>query len=215
MKMIRAVLWDNDGVLVDSETVFYEITRAAFARLGLDLTKEIWGTQYLGEGRGTREIANSLGANPADIDAVIDERNEHYRIALRQPTAIRPQVPETLETLAGRVRMGIVTGCHREQLHLMHNSSGLLDFFDAIITGADYDDPKPSPAPYLTAVKALNLNVRDCIAVEDSKRGLVSAAAAGISCVVVPNDLTQMQNFSGALAVEIDVAGILKHIVSG
>ncbi|MFC1532030.1 HAD family hydrolase [Thermodesulfobacteriota bacterium] len=135
--MIQAVLWDNDGVLVDSETIFYEITRSAFIRLGLNLTKEIWGTQYLGEVRGTREIAFSLGANPTDIDSIIDERNEYYRIALRQPPAIRPQVSETLEALAGRLRMGIVTGSHREQLHLMHKSSGLLDFFDAIITGDD------------------------------------------------------------------------------
>ena len=59
--MIEVVLWDNDGVLVDTETLFYETTRVAFARLGLDLTKEIWGRQYLGEGKSSREIAALLG----------------------------------------------------------------------------------------------------------------------------------------------------------
>ena len=213
--MIRAVLWDNDGVLVDSEALFFEVTRSAFARLGLDLTKELWGTQYLGEGRGSREIAHSLGASPADIGLVMDERNEQYRIALRCPPAIRPQVPETLATLSGRVRMGIVTGCHRDQLDLMHESSGLLDFFEIVITADDYGPSKPNPAPYLTALKAMDLSVEDCIAVEDSQRGLASAETAGIACVVVPTDLTQMQDFAGALSVERDVSGILKHIMSG
>jgi HAD superfamily hydrolase (TIGR01509 family) len=210
--MIRAVLWDNDGVLLDSETVFFEITRSAFARLGLDLTKEVWGTQYLGEGRSSREIAMSLGADPVAIGPVLDERNNDHMIALEQPPAIRPHVSETLRALAGRATMGLVTGCHRRQLHLMHRSSGLLGFFDTIVTGDDCTEPKPSPAPYLAAVKALDLDVRDCIAVEDSRRGLLSATAAGIACVVVPTDLTRMQDFSSALAIEPDVSRILKHV---
>lgn len=212
--MTRAILWDNDGVLLDSETVFFETTRLAFARMGLNLTKETWGTQYLGEGRSNREIARSLGANPAEIDPVLDERNTDYLIVLEQLPAIRPRVRETLLTLSGRVTMGLVTGCHRRQLHLMHDSNGLLDFFDAIITGDDCPDPKPDPAPYLKALKALDLDANDCIAVEDSRRGLLSAIAAGVACVVVPTDLTRMQDFSGALAIEPDVSGILKYVGS-
>ena len=212
VKMIKAVLWDNDGVLVDSEIVFFEVTRKAFARLGIKLTKEQWGTLYLGEGKSSREIARSLGANPAEIDPVIDERNKQHRIALRQPIAIRPQVPETLAALSRRVRMAMVTGSHREQLHLMHNSSNLLDFFELCITGDECHELKPNPAPYLAALEALGLDAKDCIAVEDSSRGLRSAMAAGIACVVVPTELTQMQDFSGALSVERDVSAVLKYI---
>lgn len=83
--MILAVLWDNDGVLVDSETSFFEITRTVFAQGGIDLTKQIWGIEYLGEGRGSRDIARSLGADPVEIDEMVDERNEQYRMALREP----------------------------------------------------------------------------------------------------------------------------------
>ncbi len=207
-----AVLWDNDGVLLDSETVFFNVTRLAFARLGLDLTAEVWGIQYLGEGRSSRQIAMSLGADPVDIDPVLAERNEDYLIALEQPPAIRPQVRETLAALSGRATLGLVTGCHRRQLHLMHASSGLLESFDVIVTGDDCADSKPHPAPYLKALNTLGLEAEDCIAVEDSRRGLLSAMAAGIACVVVPMDLTQMQDFSGALAIESDVSGILMHV---
>jgi HAD superfamily hydrolase (TIGR01509 family) len=210
--MIEVVLWDNDGVLLDTEILFYETTRGAFARLGLDLTKEIWGRQYLGEGKSSREIAALLGGDPDRIAGVMDERNRHYRQILDQPPAVRPQVRETLGELSGRVRMAIVTGCHHDQLQLMHRSSGLLGYFEAIVTGDECSHPKPHPELYLAALKALVVSARCCLAVEDSPRGLASAMAAGVPCVVVPTDLTRTLGFVGALSVEQDVSGILKHI---
>ena len=121
--MIEAVLWDNDGVLIDTETLFFETTRAAFARLGLDLTKELWGKHYLGEGKSSRELAVFLGGAADRIAGVMDERNLEYRQILGQAPPLRPQVHETLGALHGRVRMAMVTGSHRDQLRLMHVSS--------------------------------------------------------------------------------------------
>src|SRR5262249_6269775 len=126
------VLWDNDGVLVDTETLFFEITCEAFAYLGLTLTKEIWGSQYLTEGKSSRQIALALGAG-ALVESVFMKRNETYRQRLAQPAAIRPLVRETLAALRGRMRMAIVTGCDRDQLNLVHASSGLLDCFELIV----------------------------------------------------------------------------------
>jgi HAD superfamily hydrolase (TIGR01509 family) len=210
--MIEVVLWDNDGVLVDTETLFYETTRVAFGRLGLDLTKEIWGRHYLAEGKSSREIAALLGGDPDRIGAVMDERNRQYRQILNQPPAVRPKVRETLDELSGRVRMAIVTGCHRDQLQLMHRSSGLLGFFEAILTGDECTHPKPHPGLYVAALKVLGVSAGRCLAVEDSPRGLASARAAGVPCLVVPTDLTRALAFAGALSVEQDVAGILRYI---
>jgi beta-phosphoglucomutase-like phosphatase (HAD superfamily) len=94
----------------------------------------------------------------------------------------------------------------------MHNSNGLLKFFDKIITGDDYIHYKPHPEPYLTAMKALDVNAKHCIAIEDSPRGLASARSAGITCIIVPNELTRMLEFTGALSIEQDVSGTLKYI---
>jgi HAD superfamily hydrolase (TIGR01509 family) len=212
--LVKAVLWDNDGILVDSEFVFYEITRAAFATLGLELTKEIWGLEFLGEGKSSREIAREMGADPAAYRQVLDTRNARYRELLREnPPPVRSQVRETLRRLCGRVKLGIVTGCHRDQFDSMHRSSGLPELFDVIITGDDHKEPKPDPGLYLEAIEALRLPGGDCIAVEDTKRGLLSAVNAGIDCIVVPTELTRMQDFSGALAVESEISDVLKHIL--
>jgi HAD superfamily hydrolase (TIGR01509 family) len=108
--------------------------------------------------------------------------------------------------------MALVTGSHRDQLQLMHATSGLLDLFEVTITGDECSQSKPHPEPYLAALKALALSPGHCVAVEDSPRGLASARAAGVACVVVPHELTQPLEFAGALSVERDVSGILKYI---
>jgi HAD superfamily hydrolase (TIGR01509 family) len=210
--MFEVVLWDNDGVLVDTETLFFETTRTAFARLELDLTKELWGRHYLGEGKSSREIAVLIGGDENRIAATMEERNQQYRQVLSQPPPVRPQVRETLGRLFGRVRMAMVTGSPRDQLQLMHAGSGLLALFDPIVTGDECAQAKPHPELYLTALKVLGVDPSRCIAIEDSPRGLASATAAGIACMVVPTELTRTGAFAGALSVEQDVSGVLKYL---
>jgi len=209
---LEAVLWDNDGVLVETESLFFEVTRAAFARLGLALTKDLWGTRYLAEGKPSREIALALGADPARIDSVLRERNEEYRRVLRQPPSIRPHVRETLKALVGRVRMAIVTGCDRAQLDQVHASSELLSFFELIVTSDDCPHPKPHPELYRIALRVLKLDPSNCLAIEDSPRGVAAACAAGVACLAVPTELTSRLRFPGALAVEPEVSAVLKYL---
>jgi HAD superfamily hydrolase (TIGR01509 family) len=210
--MIEAVLWDNDGVLVDTETLFFQTTRLAFAQLGLDLTEEIWGSHYLGAGKTSREIAALLSGDDARISAMLEERNQQYRQVLQQPPVLRPHVRETLDQLSGRVRLAVVTGSPRDQFELMHRSSGLLKFFEAVVTGDECSNPKPNPDLYLAGLKALGVRPERCLAVEDSPRGLTAARAAGVPCLVVPTHLTRNLDFAGALAVADDVSSVLRWL---
>ena len=210
--MVKGVLWDNDGVLVDTETLFFDITCKAFNELGVALTRDIWCKRYLTDGCPSREIAAELGADPSRIAQLLERRNQQYRALLAQPATIRPHVRETLTALAGRIRLAIVTGCDREQLDLVHRSTELLGFFEVIVTSDDCEHPKPHPELYLTALKALNLPAAECIAIEDSPRGLASARAAGVSCLAVPTQLTAGLDFGGAISIEEDVSGILSKL---
>jgi HAD superfamily hydrolase (TIGR01509 family) len=211
LQMTEAVLFDNDGVLVDTETLFFEVTRQAFGRMGLELTRETWAARYLGEGHPSKEIALSLGGDPERVAVVLEERNRQYRGVLEQPPPIRPKVEETLARLHGRVKLAIVTGSDRRQFNLMHATSNLLSFFDLIITSDDCSYLKPHPGLYSTAITHLGVRAENCIAVEDSPRGLAAARAAGIPCVAVPTELTGMLDFPGALAVEGEVSAVLKY----
>ena len=212
LQTTEAVLFDNDGVLVDTETLFYETSRSAFKQLGLDLTRKTWAQLYLGEGKNSKEIASSLGADPARIGPVLEERNRQYLRVLEKPPPLLTKVRETLASLRGRVKMAIVTGCGRHQLDLVHATSHILGFFDVIVTSDTCSCAKPHPEPYLNAIRVLGVQAERCIAVEDSPRGLASARAAGVPCVVVPTELTSILDFPGALAIEQDLEGALRHI---
>jgi HAD superfamily hydrolase (TIGR01509 family) len=214
-RQTEAVLFDNDGVLVDTETLFFETTRAAFRRLDLDLAREVWGRRYLGEGNSSREVALALGADPQRVDGVLEERNREFRRLLQKAPALRPHVRETLARLHGVVKLAIVTGAGRDHLALVHAASNVLPFFDVIITSDDCSNGKPHPEPYLAALRMLDVHAENCVAVEDTPRGLASANAAGIPCVVVPTELTRTLPFPRALAVEHELSGVLRHIRLG
>ncbi len=210
--MIEAILWDNDGLLVDSEAVFFEMTRRFFADAGLQIVEAFWGIEYLGNARHSAEIALDLGLAPKLIRPLLDRRNAAFVERLQRPVPLMPKVRETIEALAGKVRLGLVTGSGRDKVLLMHATHGLLDHFEVIVTGDEVEQPKPHPEPYLKAMELLGVEPERCLAVEDSRRGMDSALAAGLRCIAVPNALTRVQRFDRAHAVEADVSGVLKHV---
>ena len=213
--MIKAVLWDNDGLLLDSEALFFDLTKAMFAEAGFLLDEAYWGVEYLGNAKHSSEIARELGMPPELAGPLLDRRNEAFVERIRQTVPLMPKVRETIDALAGRVRLALVTGSPRDKVELMHGPDGLLDRFDVIITDDEVANPKPHPEPYLKALESLGLEPGQCLAVEDSRRGLASAHAAGIDCIVVPNALTRVQRFELAYAVEDDVSAVLKHLQPG
>ena len=126
-------------------------------------------------------------------------------------------VEDTLRHLQGKAIMGVVTSCRKEHFEIIHSGTGLLHFFDFVLTRDNYKKSKPNPEPYLTALSQTGLEPQDCIVVEDTERGLAAAKAAGIRCLVVPNALTLGSKFTGAYRVlesVRDVAGEVDRLLS-
>ena len=94
--------------------------------------------------------------------------------------------------------MGVVTSSRKDHFDLIHRTSGLLEYFDFVLTADDFRRVKPDPEPYLLAVARSGIDPGACMAIEDSERGLQSATSAGISCIVVPTALTRGGSFAGA-----------------
>jgi HAD superfamily hydrolase (TIGR01509 family) len=210
--MIEAILWDNDGLLVDSESLFFKLTRRFFADAGLHVDEQYWGVEYLGNAKHSYQIAGELGLAPELIPPLLERRNEAFVSRLRRSVPLMPKVRETIEALVGHVRLAIVTGSPRDKVMLMHGDNGLLDHFEVIVTEDEITNSKPHPEPYLKAMEMLGVEPSQCLAVEDSRRGLDSAVAAGLRCIAVPNALTRVQRFERAFAVEQDASGVLKHL---
>ena len=190
--MIRAILFDSDGVLVDTEKMYYEATRVAFSAAGVTLTAEIWANGYLGRAKTSRKIAERMGMAPNLIDKVLERRDGVFRADVALGVQVMPQVRETLAILAANFRLAIVTSAPRERFELIHESTGLLNFFETVITREKESDAKPDPQLYLNALQKLNLTAKECIAVEDSPRGAAAAVTAGIKCCIIPTFLTDL-----------------------
>lgn len=100
-------------------------------------------------------------------------------------------------------------GCGALHVDLIHRTTGLRKYFDFVLTASDYSRVKPDPEPYLRAVERSGVGREACVAIEDSERGLESAKAAGIRCIVVPSALTRGRTFAGAHRILGSVSEIL------
>lgn len=195
------ILWDNDGVLVDTERWYFQATREVFAEAGIDLTVELYFEYFLCRSKGTSTFASAHGLSEADVAAMQGSRNERYLRMLEQECITMDGVRETLATLRPHYMMGIVTSSRREHFEAIHRRTGLLGFFDFAVTHEDYARSKPSPDPYLTAVARSGSPASRCLAIEDAPRGLIAAQAALLDCWVIPTELTRRAKFPGATRV--------------
>lgn len=196
--MIKAVFWDNDGVLVDTERLYFQATRELLQKAGVTLTEELFQRISLKEGNSAFALALEKGVPQQEIDRLQAERNLRYTELLAGGVRILDGVEETLAKLQGDLLHAIVTSSRRTHFDAMHAKTGLRSRFDFILTREDYVLSKPDPEPYRLAVKRSGCRPEECLVVEDSERGLRAAVAAGIRCIVVPNDLTEGGTFADA-----------------
>lgn len=207
-----AILWDNDGVLVDTEVLFFEATRAILAEIDFELTRETFVDVSMRQGRSVFEALTDR-FEAAAIEELRRRRNRLYNDTVARGVRINAGIQAALEHLQPRMRMGIVTGSSREHFETMHATTGLLRYFEFYLTHDEYSRSKPHPEPYLTALERFGLDEDTSVVIEDSERGLHSAVAAGLKCIVIPNELTRAGDFSAAAAVLRD-AGELPEVLS-
>jgi HAD superfamily hydrolase (TIGR01509 family) len=208
---IKAIFWDNDGVLVNTEGLYFEATRKVLADADIDLTREMYIELLLVGGKGAWFLAEERGYSANDVAEMRRKRNDLYGRLLKRGNIIIEGVEEVLTALQDKFTMGIVTSSRKDHFNIIHERSGLLKYFDFVLTREDYGLSKPDPEPYLLAVENSGCEKKECLAVEDSERGLESAKAAGINCYIIPTELTKNGNFSGADKVLSGIGDILSE----
>lgn len=205
--MSKGILWDNDGVLTDTEGLFYEANRELLARHGVVLDAGRYIEWFMVANSGAWHLLAERGYSEAQLALLREERNRRYATALRDAgDLVRPGIPGLLARMRKKARMAVVTASFGEHLQLAHGRQSLLGHFDAVVTREDAALPKPAPDCYLKALSRLGLPGAACIAVEDSPRGLAAASAAGLPCIVIRSRLLEGYRFEGALAVVDDAA---------
>ena len=196
---------------MDTEFWYYKAGERALADIGLTLNKD----QYLrdmNQGLGTWARARAAGVDEQTISRQRNVRDDYYQEYLRTEDIEIEGVVEALAELSKYVRMAIVTTAKRVDFEIIHEKRQVKRFMDFILVREDYKLAKPHPEPYLTGLKRFGAAKEETLVVEDSSRGLNSAVAAGIDCVIVHNDFTKAHDFSQA-SYRIETLIGLKEII--
>jgi HAD superfamily hydrolase (TIGR01509 family) len=185
--VIEAVVFDLDGVLLDSEQVWDEVreqlTRERGGRWHENAQREMMGMSSL---EWSRYMHDTLGLQepPEEISAEVVRRLED---TYRRQLPLLESAPEAVERLAARWPLGLASSSNRELIDLVLDVSGLARFFRVTVSSEEVPRGKPAPDVYLEAARRLEVAPESCAAVEDSSNGIRSAKAAGMRVIAIPN----------------------------
>ncbi len=181
--MTNAVLWDLDGVLVDTAAHHFRAWRRLFRELGRDLSEEDFRRTF---GLRNDAILQTLvGHLPREETVRLSRRKEElYRQGIARGLAPMSGVLELLHQLRARAKgLAIVSSTPRENVDVALRSLGLTGFFDTVVAEEDVRQGKPDPEGYLLAAERLGLMSSECVVIEDAPGGVEAAKRAGMKCV--------------------------------
>jgi len=212
--MIKAIFWDNDGILVDTEQYYYKATKDVLATVGVDLTEELFAELLLKQAKGAWHLATEKGYADEEVKKLHRQRNANYLEMLKTEHLEIDGAKEVLKQLHGKVHMSIVTSSLQDTFAAIHERTGFLNYIEFFLANGDYPKSKPDPSPYLVALEKSGFSPEECIVIEDSQRGLIAAKSAGLKCWVIPTDLSGDQDFSEADKVVTSILDIPQLIAA-
>lgn len=182
----KAILFDFDGVIADTENHHIAAWQRTLAVMGWQVAEEVAARSAEAD---DREFLVQLFADRGIADGNIDEwvhRKQALTVQLlRDAPRLFPGVVELVQSLQGRARLAVVSGTWRENIQAVLAAAGLTESFDTIIGKQDVTARKPAPDPYQLALKRLRLVAKSTVALEDSPSGLAAARAAGIRAFAI------------------------------
>lgn len=191
--MIKAIVFDFDGLIIDTETPAYEAFREVFRTYGVELSLDTYA-QCIGTSFAVFNPFNYLEerlGREIDSETVKRQVDEHHHKLLEQAT-LRPGVLDYLNDARARgLRIGLATSSPLSWINPYFDRFDLRRHFDSISTSDEVANVKPDPELYLKSLAKLDVAGSEAIAFEDSLNGLRAAKAAGLHCTVVPNPSTQ------------------------
>lgn len=193
---LKAVIFDMDGVLVDTENAYLKAIGRFFAERGLvldhsDLSQFVGGPGSLYRACIARWWEQTPHLTDTDLalgaERALDEAIEHD--VPRYSDLINPGVRETLFELRRRgVRTALASSSSHAEIERITRECGIIEAFEVLVSGEDFVESKPNPAIYLRTLELMGLEATECVAVEDSDRGIAAARAAGIPVAVKRDD---------------------------
>lgn len=190
MNKIKAIIFDMDGVLIDSESICDKTWEIAAAEFGISNSQEA-----INRCRGTNSadatvILKEIYGQDFDTQAFTQRTSQlFHQIEDSEGIPLMPFAKEALDSLKNKYRLALASSTRFASVQRLLSKHSLLSYFETFTTGDMVAHSKPHPEIYQLACQSLNLTPQECIAVEDSPNGIKSAVAAGLKTIMIPDTI--------------------------
>ena len=196
--MLEVVIFDLDGLLVDSEPLQFRAYQKAFSHFGVEFDLGDWPKWHKLEASASRWIeTHKLAVNPENIRA---KKKKYYDELIENELTLKPGTRNLVESLSNSYRLCVASGSRPESIENCLNRFSLTPYFEKQFSATLLRRKKPYPDVYLEALSKMQISSQHTIAIEDSLSGLNAAIDAGIKCIVCPDNFIPVSNseFYGA-----------------
>jgi len=201
MRKAEAVIFDMDGVLIDSEPIHVTIEKKLFSKLGIEVTDDVHRS-YMGASNDYMYTDLRLRFKLPESVKELMVQDELFRSDYFNRLETIPVNDGLISLLsqmkAAGLKLAVATSSSPEIVNILLNKCEIAHFFDAIVTTSEAGKSKPSPDVYLLAAKKIGVLPENCIVFEDSPNGLLAAKSAGMYCIVIQSNSELIQQLSGA-----------------
>ena len=212
--MIEALIFDMDGLMIDSERLYFQTEREMAQKLGAVVKDEtLWNMM----GRSPREslevFKNELHLT-ADVETLLEQRNSLMRQKLKNDLKPMPGLHHIIAVFSGRLKLAVCTGAQSEFLDITVDQLGIRQHFSVLQSSDEIKHGKPDPEIYLTTCRRLQIQPSEGIVLEDSSHGSRSGKSAGCYVIAVPTEYTRKQDFSCVDFKAADLFQAEQHITA-
>ena len=206
------MIFDLDGLLADTERLHCQAYQDALQRHGAALTESEYADHWVRAGRGIGDWVSIRGLtlDPLGLRAYKSERYLELLTA-----SLRPMdgALTLLHRLHGEKTLALASSSYRDAVDAVLQGLDIAHYFKAVISGLDVARVKPAPDIFLAAARAVGVEPRACVVVEDAEKGVLAAHAAGMACIAVPNEYTRTHDFSKATRICVSLNEITLQLI--
>jgi HAD superfamily hydrolase (TIGR01509 family) len=198
--MIKGIIFDLDGVIVDTEFLHYKSYSEILDKYNVKLSEQEYYDFWTRKGKDIRDF---IVEKKVDIDSekIREEKRAIYYDRLKKELRLYEDADKIITKLSKKFSLALVTNSHKRDTSLILRKFGLTKYFKVIITREDIKNKKPDPEGFLLASQKLGIKPRHILVIEDAEKGIIAAHKAGMKSIAIPNKYTKDNNFS--LAGEI------------
>jgi HAD superfamily hydrolase (TIGR01509 family) len=187
--VITTLIFDMNGVITDDEHIHELATKEAFSDIGIKLTAEDYRAFCLGrtDVAAFKDLFKKFDIPHQNTRDLIVKKSLRYQELIKENLKIYPGIVNFIKNQSTKYTLALASSSTYDEVTGVVNLLNIKDYFKVIITANDVKHGKPHPEPYLLTAKKINVNPTECLVLEDSENGVLSAIAAGMICVAITN----------------------------